>query len=247
MTSVWLILYKCEVASQFWQWKANLLPLAIQSCSCSIAELWHTLELYPENRIFSVSLECNAYSFQIGFLMTWYISGWADHPGNNHLKLTCRKAQFSLCLFLPYSYQGPQWRPRIFAHTVPSAWDMPSSVLKGHRNPLQQQFNALLPNPKRELLSFILFIFKILFFSLRILYGVFDYFHLSSSSFSVCHPFPTHIVLCLCFPVLLCTRFRHLLIFLLAFLRCDSSSDHDGFLFWDRIPAFLVSHTLHEN
>lgn len=173
MTFVWLILYKCEVASQFWQWKTNLLPLAIQSCSCSVAELWHTLELYPEHRIFSVSLECNAYSFQIGFLMTWYISGWADHPGNNHLKLTCRKAQFSLRLFLPYSYQGPQWRPRIFAHTIPSAWDMPSSILKGHRNPLQQQSNALLPNPKRELLSFILFILKILFFSLRILYGVF--------------------------------------------------------------------------
>lgn len=155
-----------------WQRKTNLLPLAIQSCSCSIAELWHTLELYPENWIFSVSLECNAYSFQVGFLMTWYIFGWVEHPGNNHLKLTCRNAQFPLCLFLPYSYRGPQWRPRIFADTVPSAWNIPSRVLKGHMNPLQWQCNALLPNPKWELLSFILFIFKILFFSLRISYGM---------------------------------------------------------------------------
>lgn len=95
-------------------------------------------------------------------------TSWEQSP-----QADCRKAQFPLLLFLPYSYQGPQWRPQIFADTVPSAWDMPSRVLKGHRNPLQRQSNALLPNPKWELLSFILFIFKILFFSLRILYGVF--------------------------------------------------------------------------
>lgn len=193
--------------------------------------------------VFRMYCICIPNRFPYDMLQLWMgWTSWEQSP-----QADCRKAQFPLLLFLPYSYQGPQWRLRIFADTVPSAWDMPSRVLKGHRNPLQRQSNALLPNPKWELLSFILFIFKILFFSLRILYGVFDYFHLSSSSFLVCHPFPTHIVLCLCFPILLCTCFRHLLICLLALPGCGSSSDRHGFLFWGHIPAFLVSYTPHEN